>query len=476
MPLILHRNKHPAALAVRKWQSLPIAPANGFNKDGNPETEDQTVTISNKLFRIALITGALLIPLVIVNLLVLDRSSTASVVRKEVTSGWSGPQILTGPFLVVPFVRSTSSAIKADESPTEQGNALVIAPDSLKIGAGLRPQVRRRSLFEVILYTADVEIDAQFSKAMFAGVAENQAILDWPRAYVALKVSDSRGLGGAAPFIKIDGQLTEARPGSQDFPEVRGVVSASAGQTGMPTGPLHLSARFPLKGSSTLSIGGHARRAAVAMRSAWSHPSFIGSFLPDTHQASAQGFTANWSTTDLALNRPLIELASRSKALDDGQSLAGVALVEPVDLYAQISRAVKYGILFIALTYIVFIVFDATGGRPVPMLAYALVGLGLVLFYILLLALAEYIPLLLAYLIAASALICLIASYSKAVLRSSYRAAVIAVVLTILYGALYVLLQLEAFALLLGSATLLIGLASLMYVTRNIGSNGEVAE
>lgn len=474
--MILPHNKHPATLAVRKWQSLPIAPPNDFNKDGNPATEDRTVTISNKFFRIALIAGALLLPLAIVNLLVLDRSSTASVVRKEVTSGWSGRQVLTGPFLVVPFVSSYSTAISAGKSQTGRSNALVIAPDTLKIGARLRPQVRRRSLFEVILYTADMEIDAQFSRAMFAGAAEDAALLDWPHAYVVLKVSDSRGLGGSAPIIMINGQMAEARPGSQDFPEIRGVVSALAGQTGTPAGPLHLTARFPLKGSSTLSIGGHARRAAVAMRSTWSHPSFIGSFLPDIHQTSAQGFTANWSTTDLALNRPLIEFASMSKALDDGQSLAGVALVEPVDLYAQVSRAVKYGILFIALTYLVFIVFDATGGRPVPMLAYALVGLGLVLFYLLLLALAEYISLLLAYLIAASALICLIASYSKAVLRSTYRAGVIAVVLTILYGALYVLLQLEAFALLLGSATLLVGLAALMYVTRNIGSIEEVAD
>ncbi|RYG29762.1 MAG: hypothetical protein EON93_16090 [Burkholderiales bacterium] len=235
-------------------------------------------------------------------------------------------------------------------------------------------------------------------------------------------------------------------------------------------GQLRLSTRLKLKGNSTFSVGGDSRRLTMTVSSTWPHPSFVGGVLPDARNVSVNGFDARWSTTYIARNQPLIQRAATASATwSDSVPAAGVALIEPVDVYKQVERAVKYGLLFIALTFLTFLTYDVTGKRKVPLLAYALVGLGLVLFYMLLLALAEYINFTPAYVVAAMALIGLIGSYAKAVLGGAGRAAVIGGVLTILYGVLYMLLRLEDYALLLGSLVLFAALAVLMYVTRNVG-------
>ncbi len=211
--------------------------------------------------------------------------------------------------------------------------------------------------------------------------------------------------------------------------------------------------------------------------SKWPHPSFTGALLPDSRSISDQGFSARWSTSHIAGNRPLVERASAMTGPAEGElPIAGVKLIKPVDLYGQVERSLKYGILFIALTFLTFFTYDVTGRRKVPMLAYALVGLGLVLFFLLLLALAEYIGFAPAYLLAATALIGLISAYSKAVLGGPARGAVIGGVLTLLYGVLFVLLRPEDYGLLLGSLVLFAALSVLMYVTRNVGEGEAGAE
>ena len=220
--------------------------------------------------------------------------------------------------------------------------------------------------------------------------------------------------------------------------------------------------------------------------SKWPSPSFQGGFLPATRRITDDGFTATYRVGNLALGRALVtggaarpdanpEAASRDIATlgqRAGDYEARVDLMIPVDLYSQVNRSVKYGFLFIGFTFLAFLLFDVIAGVRVAAVEYLLVGAGLVLFFVLLLAFAEVIGFTPAYLLAAFAIIALLAGYSAAVLRSRKRGGVIAGLLTGLYATLYVLLSLEAYSLLIGAVLLFVALAGIMYLTRNLDWSG----
>jgi inner membrane protein len=213
--------------------------------------------------------------------------------------------------------------------------------------------------------------------------------------------------------------------------------------------------------------------------SRWPHPSFQGGFLPAERRVDAAGFRATWRVGNLALGRALVaadapaaapvEVGGRSaEARPAGDYEARVDLVTPVDLYSQVNRSVKYGFLFIGFTFMAFLLFDVIAGVRVAAPEYLLVGAGLILFFVLLLALAEVIGFTPAYLVAAAAIIGLLAAYSSAVLGSGRRGGLVAALLAGLYAVLYVLLSLEAYSLLIGALLLFAALAALMYLTRKI--------
>jgi inner membrane protein len=202
--------------------------------------------------------------------------------------------------------------------------------------------------------------------------------------------------------------------------------------------------------------------------SAWPHPSFTGAFLPN-RTPGASAFPARWQIGNLALNRPVVTIGEQEMRADGAVT---IGLLDPVNLYSQVNRATKYGFMFIGFTFLALLMFDIIGGAPVPGVAYLLIGAGLVLFFILLLALAEVLGVLGAYLVASLAIGALIGSYSAAILHSWRRAGVVAALLAGLYAVLYVLLSLEAYSLLIGSVMLFAALAGVMYTTRRIDWSG----
>ena len=227
------------------------------------------------------------------------------------------------------------------------------------------------------------------------------------------------------------------------------------------------------------------------MSSSWASPSFGGSFLPEKRNVSDAGFKASYTIDKLALGQapvamedmgpPAIDIgdgnASYPQVRDPsvtGESVAGqasavtVGLVEPVNLYSKVDRSVKYGFLFIGFTFLAFLLFDIVGGARVAAAEYLMTGAGLVLFFVLLLAFAEVIGFTAAYVLAAAAIIGLLTAYSTAVLKSRQRAGFIGALLTGLYALLFVLLNLEAWSLLIGSVLLFVALAGVMYATRNV--------
>jgi inner membrane protein len=223
-----------------------------------------------------------------------------------------------------------------------------------------------------------------------------------------------------------------------------------------------------LQGTQALEYVPVGKQTTIRMRSEWPHPSFQGQFLPETREVTAQGFDATWRTSHLAsgIESPLRGcLAGRGACRT---STLGVSFIEPVNVYLQTERAAKYGFLFVAVTFLVFLLFELLKDLAIHPVQYGLVGVSLAMFFLLLLALTEHVPFAVAYVVASGSCIGLLAFYVSFVLRSVRRAAGFTTLLSALYGALYVLLRSEDMALLLGALLLFGILAAVMVVTRKV--------
>ena len=450
-----------------------------------------------KLTLVILVGILLSIPLFTVWLLVYDRQMQSEQARAGIAEGWGGPQVMAGPLLVIPY-RATVT-----ETVTEGGNQvtrsrevwqeLTLAPEQARIDTDVRPERRQRSIYEVVVYDSRVSGRARFAMpADLQRAGVNATDLDLARAELRFGLSDPRGLG-ANPRISVGGQALRLQPG--------GGAPASGGRGffawldagALARQPILVDFAFEFRGNGALSLAPHAGDTVWRVRSAWPHPSFQGGFLPQQRNVEGSGFTAIYQVGNLALGRSLFQTGtatepaqstteppemydSRAGTAGPAGQLARISLVQPVDLYSQVNRAAKYGFLFIGFTFLAFLMFDVIGGVRVSAVEYLLVGAALILFFVLLLALAEVIGFAPAYVAASAAIAGLNTAYSAAVLKSWRRAGLIGGLLAGLYAVLYVLLSLEAYSLLIGSLMLFIALAAVMYVTRNLRWGGEEAE
>ena len=453
-------------------------------------------TAGTKFALALLVALGLTIPLFAVYLLVYDRQNQSEVARSSIAEGWGGPQTIAGPVLVIPYQE------RVEETVTEGGRQtvktslvwreLTLAPVSADITTELTPERRSRSIYEAVVYGARATGKARFElPADLPRFGLSADTLAYDRAELRFGLSDARGLFGPPPRVVVDGQQRALQPGKGPAE-----TSGSGFFVWLDAGTLRGRAMtvdydFGFRGNGWLTLTPQAGDTRWTVVSSWPSPSFQGGFLPARPQLSAKGFKAVYRIGNLALGRALV--TARSSQPDEariggrGQDALGqtpgdydarVTLVSPVDLYSQVNRSVKYGFLFIGFTFMAFLMFDVVAGVNVSTIEYLLVGAGLVLFFVMLLAFAEVIGFLLAYLVAAGAIIGLLSAYSAAVLRSRRRAGFIFGLLAGLYAVLYILLNLEAYSLLIGSVMLFVALAVLMWFTRHIdwgqiGRGGE---
>lgn len=442
-----------------------------------------TRTPGRKLLFAILIAAFLAIPLFAVYLLVYDRQTQSDTARTGITEGWGGPQTIAGPVLVIPYQEQATETVQAGGRPVTRASTvwreLTLAPERVDVRSDLRPERRRRSIYEAVVYEATAEGRARFALpadlARFGVTADR---LVYERAELRFGLSDARGLFGPPPAVRAGGRALALQPG-KGLPSTGGSgFFAFFDAGGVQAGPVVVDFRYAFRGNGNLTLSPQAGDTRWTVASPWPHPSFQGGFLPASRSVTAKGFTATWRVGNLALGRALVSTdapasatsvdASAASVRPAGAYEARVDLVTPVDLYSQVNRSVKYGFLFIGFTFMMFLLFDVVAGVRVAAAEYLLVGAGLVLFFVLLLALAEVIGFTPAYLVASAAIIALIASYSSAVLRSRRRGGYVAALLAGLYATLYILLSLEAYSLLIGSILLFAALASIMYLTRKL--------
>jgi inner membrane protein len=444
-----------------------------------------------KLGLAILIALGLTIPLFSVWLMVYDRERQSREAQAGIAEGWGGPQTISGPLLVIPYrARITENVSENGKTVTrtrEVWHELTLSPERVELTTDVRPERRKRSIYEVVVYDAAVRGKARFAMppdlARF-GVEASDLAPD--RAELRFGISDPRGL---APQLDVatGGRPVRLHPGSGSTAR-RGGFFAWFDAASLAASPLVVDFGYKLRGNGSLSLAPQAGETIWRMRSPWPHPSFQGGFLPERRTVRPAGFEAVWRIGNLALGQALVATGPAavppegqpvsSEALPEGSGPreAGVSLIQPVDLYSQVDRAAKYGFLFIGFTFLAFLLFDLIAGVRVSGVEYLLVGAALILFFVLLLAFAEVIGFTAAYVVAGAAIIGLETAYSAAVLGSWRRAAFIFGLLSALYAVLYVLLSLEAYSLLIGSLLLFAALAAVMYLTRHLNWRGREEE
>lgn len=410
---------------------------------------------------------ALLVPLTLIRSVVHERERYRAEAVQRVADSKAGPQRLLGPVRVLPWteVRQVRE-VDADGVPrlatrTVRGRQLQM-PAQLEVGGVLRPSERRIGLFRVQVYSWDAEVEASFAPLTYAAVPGRT----YEAPYLAFGLQDVRGLVGT-PEVSLDGRALRLQAGLRALEErSRGVSAdlAPLADDGQGTLPALARVRFAgtIDGTRSLEIVPLGDANRIELSSAWPHPLFGGRFLPNAREIGAEGFRADWSLSALA--------TAAQTQFESGETpdAVKVSLVEPVDVYTQVDRATKYGLLFVLLTFLAFGLFELIRRWPIHPLQYLLVGLALAMFFLVLLGLSEHLPFAAAYAVAALACIGLQWIYLAGVLRSRLRAGGFAGLLTALYGTLYGLLVSEDAALLLGALLLFGVLAAVMWITRGV--------
>ncbi len=438
---------------------------------------------------------AILVPLSMIRGTIAERQQFRVQAVDAVTRSFAGAQGIAGPVLVVPYREQVEVEERDAQGVLHKQQRVVerqwqFFPKTMRVAGKLVPSVRERGLHQVRVYELQAAIDARFDVRLPAHDPAHPRSIGMP--WLDVGIEDVRGLVGA-PSLKVgtadiaiaQGQRGRAGGG------VHAVLPASL----LVDGRFAFSARldFAVRGTEALAIAPLADSNRIVLDSPWPHPQFNGDFLPRSHRIDEKGFHAEWEVSSLASSaqdqyrkgahpsagsladhddatqaRPAREAVETAAAGVGNIDAIGLSLVEPVNLYSKVDRASKYGLLFVLLTFVGFFMFETIRQLPIHPIQYALVGLALAIFFLLLLSLSEHIDFGWAYLIASLGCIGLIGVYVGNVLRSGRRGLGFAAMLALLYAALYGLLVSEDNALVLGSGLLFAILAALMLATRRI--------
>ena len=414
-----------------------------------------------RVLSILLLLLVLRIPVGMVRGLVEERQQRRDLAVHEITGKWGGEQSLLGPVLTVPFGGLPPGGATRPATLARVGTFL---PEALHVDGDLASQVRRRGIFEVPVYRTGLRVAGRFAPPRFEGWGAAPDTIQWERAQLSVGLSDPRVIQESV-VLRTAGEERRFEAGAGRGPWERGIHASlplAEGEGSDFAFDLHLH------GSAGLWFTPFGRDTSVRLASDWPHPSFQGHWLPGEREVSPDGFAAHWQVPSLGRSYPQRWTGKSAPGDRIGQSRFGVQLDTPVDPYRLALRSAKYDALFVGLTFLALWLFEVLAGVRVHAVQYGMVGAGMALFYLLLLALSEHLGFALAYGLAAGGVIALIASYAVAVLGRGRRGLAIGGVVTSLYGYLYVLLHNQDHALLVGSLGLFVILALVMWLTRRV--------
>jgi len=428
-----------------------------------------------KLGTTGLLILLLMIPLIQISNVVNERQHRRDAVVQEIARSSSYSQTLTGPLLVVPY-RKTVKIVSEDAAThqkkveeREVSGELYFLPDTFNLEGNVKTEERSRGIYVARLYHADNKINGTFKIPEKLGLSDDYAMYKFGVAYIALGISDIRGIEDTLA-LSMDEKNVPFEPGSLSKILGTGVHAVLPSLDVLNAKQYGYRMQLKLQGTSDFQIAPVGRTTKVALVSDWANPSFAGEYLPSERDINSQGFHAVWNSTFFSTNmiEALNSCVNTSNCAELNNRHFGVSFIDPVDQYLKTDRATKYALLFIALTFAGFFLFEVIKQLAVHPIQYGLVGLALALFYLLLVSLSEHIEFALAYVISALACVGLIGFYVSHVLKSVLRGLGFGAVLGGLYAMLYGLMSAEDYSLLMGSILVFALLSAVMILTRNI--------
>ncbi|MDO9265259.1 MAG: cell envelope integrity protein CreD [Desulfosalsimonadaceae bacterium] len=432
-----------------------------INQDNSKNTANKIKnSITLRIVTVGILILLLLIPAGMVKGLISERQSRRDSVVAEISQKWGNSQTITGPFITVPF----KTFYKDSDGKTQFNlNYLQILPETLDVTGDIKPEVRYRSLFEAVLYNIQLRFNGNFKLPPVSLLNIDPNNILWDKAYLSLGITDMRGIQDKIVFT-LNGSNYDANPGLKTDDLAGAGVSILIKPLSADE-PNQFSFDLNLNGSEQVSLIPVGETSTIKINSSWPSPSFNGAFLPTTRELKKDGFSAQWKILHLNRNYPQFWEGSQYNVKP---SAFGLQLILTADIYQKSTRLAKYAIMFLVFTFAAFFLSEIINKRRVHPIQYILIGMAILLFYTLVLSLSEHMHFNYAYILSAAAITLIISGYAKTIVPNSRFAVTILGILTILYCYLFIVLQLEDYALLMGSIGFLIILAIVMYITRKI--------
>lgn len=415
--------------------------------------------MSGKIAVIGLIALLLMIPAAMVKSTMRDRQNYSDTAKRAIHNMWSEKQTVIGPILEVPY---TVPFKNSNNTYVAKTYYFYIVPDTLDAHADLAPELRKRGIFETVLYTAHLQMQGAFSPKSHIPKRVNPTSIQWQKAQLIVNVSDTRGIqlvalkqGNEKRLFKVHDRVSGSRLGQAmacDFPINDESLYA-------------FDIDLRIKGSEDFNIVPVAERSKIQIASTWDSPSFSGKFLPDTRQVDQEGFSAVWEVTGLSRGFPQSWVGNNTELQE---SFLGTRLMMPVSAYTRCLRLVSYALLFVAFTFGAMFCAERMSGVAIHALQYLVAGFAMIVFYLLLLSIAEQLAFLIAYMIAATVIVSMLVLYVNAILKRRKLRYTLASMLVVMYSYFYLILLSEKYALLMGSTGLVVIIATVMYFTRDL--------
>ena len=433
-----------------------------------------------KLALIGVLLLIMLIPEMWVSSMIDERQDRQQQVQEEIGRSWGPEQSVLGPILVVPFRATRAQPNLSNgqpQPPVWVRGYLHVMPARLVARVRLAPEMRRRGLFRAIVYSADVSLGGSFTVPPLAVREHPEAELLWRESYLAIGASDLRAFAADTP-LSWSGQ---SLPAADDPPEgadcgmmrfMRWNLALTAAPA--PDRAIAFETAFKLRGTQVFRLVPAARQIEMTAEAPWATPSFTGAVLPASSNVTGRGFEAQWAgaggARQLAWHAPVAMQCNGSAiaSANNPDQQIGVALLEAVPTYRMVTRASKYTVLFLALAYLTYFLFETLTRSRIHFVQYGLMGLSLSMFALLLLSLAEPIGFPLAYVAASAAIVLQASLYTAAATRRISLAVTFAGVIAALFGFLYVVLSLETYSLLAGAVALFVVLSVVMAATSHV--------
>ncbi|PIF03359.1 MAG: cell envelope integrity protein CreD [Draconibacterium sp.] len=447
-------------------------------------------SITVRMITVGLLTLLFSIPLFFIKNLINERQLRQKEVVKEISQQWGNEVVLYGPILKIPYKSFEKKKIFNSKNNTssvemiESIDYVYALPEKLNIESTIDPQEKKRGIYKTAVYKSDIHISGKFENPDFSHFDINTANILWNKSKLIFKTSNLKGMNSITELKLNDTTYplfsnynTSVNRNSNNLPyqHNKQVVLHELESKFVKKSDLPLNNKksfaldMKINGSEQIQFVPIGKETLVNVKSNWKTANFIGEFLPyNEDKITTTGFDAKWKV--LALNRPFSQ--QFKDFLPNLQPyLFGVNFMIPVDEYQKSERSIKYGFLVIGLTFLIFFLIQTISKIPIHPFQYLMIGLALTMFYTLLISISEHSTFLKAYIIGSVAVIGLITFYTQAILKRRKFTILITSSLVALYVFIFVIIQLESFALLVGSIGLFLILAAVMFISRKIDWN-----